>query len=220
MGAALPWQAEIAALLSQIGCVTVPSCVLEKAYQGQPLTADESRMLADHPRTGSDLVANIPRLEDVATIIRLQHRGFDGTGDPPAGPAAYDIPLGARVLKVALDYDALRARGLSPVQAMVELHLRRGPYDPAVLGALEAVIGFEETSEIREISLKELNTGMILAEDLLSTDGTLLVTKGQEVSTSLRERLRNFAQNGRITGSLRVLCTTRQQRAPAQPVGA
>ena len=220
LGETFPWQAEIAALLSQIGCVTVPSFVLEKAYQGKALTEDETQMLAKHPRTGADLVANIPRLEDVAAMIRLQHKCFNGSGEPADGPVGQDIPLGARVLKVALDYDALAAGGLSPVQAIVELHVRRGHYDPVVLEALEATVGFEEASEIKDLALKDLSTGMILAEDLLSTDGTLLVSKGQEVTTSLRERLKNFAQNGRITGTIKVLCTIRQQRAVAQPVNA
>ena len=217
LGQTFPWQAEIAALLSQIGCVTVPSFVLEKAYQGEPLTDDESRMLAKHPHIGADLVANIPRLEDVAAMIRLQQKGFSGAGEPSDGPVGTRIPLGARVLKVALDYDALTAGGWSPVQAVVELRLRRGEYDPSVLESLEAVVGFDEAAEIKDLALKDLSAGMILADDLFSTDGTLLVSKGQEVTISLRERLKNFAQNGRITGILRVLCMTRHQRAIALP---
>src|SRR5262249_44747927 len=35
------WQMEVAAMLSQIGCVTLPPGVAEKVYHGAPLTPDE-----------------------------------------------------------------------------------------------------------------------------------------------------------------------------------
>lgn len=200
-----PWQCEIAAMLSQIGCVTVPSSTLNRMYHGQRLTDDDSQMLAAHPSVGRELVANIPRLESVAEIIGYQQTCFDGAGTSSDSVAGKEIPLGARILKVALDFDTLKWGGLRDIDAIVELRGRPKWYDPNVLAALEAVAGFEESFEIQEVPLKDLSTHMILADDVTTIDGALLVSKGQEVTTSMRQRLSNFAQNGRIEDPIRVL---------------
>lgn len=200
-----PWQCEIAAMLSQIGCVTVPPNTLDKMYHGQALNAQESQMLEAHPAVGRDLVANIPRLEHVAEIIAYQQKRFDGSGIPADSVANKEIPLGARILKVALDYDELKWGGDADVQVLVELRRRAEWYDPEILAAMEAVIGFEMKSQIREVGLKDLTTNMVLAEDVVTADGTLLVTKGQEVTSSLYQRLRNFSKTREIQEPVRVL---------------
>jgi response regulator RpfG family c-di-GMP phosphodiesterase len=205
LGVEQSWQCEIAATLSQIGCITVPPNVLEKVYHGHELSRDESRMLAGHPAVGSNLVAKIPRLEPVAEIIAYQQKRFNGSGPPAKPVAGSNIPLGARILKTALDYDTLRWSGIEDFDVMLELSERTGWYDPQVLSALENVIGLEGSFEAQDVDLKQLTTQMILAEDVITNDGTLLVTKGQEVTASLKQRLLNFAQNGRVADSVRVL---------------
>ena len=200
-----PWQFEIAAMLSQIGCVTVPPDTLDKVYHGGTLKPEEVEMLEGHPAVGRDLVANIPRLENVAKIIACQQKRFVATGTPPDSVAGEDIPLGARILKVALDYDTLKWSGDTDLQVTVELRRRSGWYDPEVLAALETVVGFETAIEIQEIAVKDLAMHMIIAEDVTTTDGMLLVSKGQEVTPSLYQRLRNFAKNKRIKEPMRVL---------------
>lgn len=205
MGIKKSWQLEIAVMLSQIGCVTVPTDTLEKCYHGRSLSKEESDMLKKHPSVGRDLVRNIPRLESVADAIAYQEKCFDGSGLPEDSVAGKDIPIGARILKVALDYDTLRWSGLKDVDAIVGLRERPGRYDADILTALEATIGFEEALEVREIKLEELTISMILAADVISTDGALLVSKGQDVTPSMCERLKNFSRNRRIEEPIRVL---------------
>ena len=78
-----------------------------------------------HPRIAADLVGNIPRLREVAEIIAYQEKRFDGGGLPPDGASGGRIPLGARVLKVALDFDTLEAH--VPLQAQCRKPRGRGP---------------------------------------------------------------------------------------------
>ena len=63
------WQVEIAAMLSQIGCVAVSSDTLAHHYTGTKLTPAEEKELSTLPAVGGDLVRHIPRLETVADII-------------------------------------------------------------------------------------------------------------------------------------------------------
>ena len=212
-----PWQFEVAAMLSQIGCVTVPPNTLNKVYYGQTLAVDESQMLEAHPSVGRDLVANIPRLEAVAEIIAHQQKCFDGSGSPSDSVAGKEILLGARILKVAIDYDTLKWSGLADLEAIAELRKHSEWYDPDVLTAL-AIIGIEESFEIQEVGAKDLRTYMIVADDVISTDGALLVSKGQDVTPVLRQRLRNFERNGRLESPIRVLVRTVSGSRAAEPV--
>ena len=199
------WQYEIAAMLSQIGCVTVPPDTIDKIYHGHALTDEEKEMLAAHPKIGRDLIANIPRLENVAQAIAYQQKRFDGSGIPSDSVAGTDIPLGARVLKVALDYDTLKWSGETDIQVFSELRMRSGWYDPKVLEAMEAVVGCEAAIRICEVRVDQITVRMILAEDVTTTDGALVVNKGQEVTESLRERLRNFARHRGLREPIQVL---------------
>ena len=210
------WQFEIAAMLSQIGCVTVPQNTLEKLYHGRAPTSEEFQMLEAHPAVGRDLVANIPRLEEVAQIIAYQQKRFDGSGVPSGSVSGKQIPLGSRILKVALDYDTLKWSGLTDVDVLVELRQRPGWYDPEILAVMEAIVGFEESFEVQKVAVKDLTTQMTLAEDVTTTEGALVVSKGQEVTPSLRQRLKNFARNRNLAEPIKVLVRTKAGSRPVQ----
>ena len=195
LGIGHSWQFEIAALLSQVGCISLTSDVLEKIYRGQLLTTPERRMFLAHPQVGHDLIANIPRLGSVAEIILYQEKDYNGGGVPENNVAGQDIPLGARALHATLDFDTLVAAGKSEAQAITTLRSRNGRYDPAVVDALGTATKEEtQTWQRRRVALADLIPGMVLAEEITTDRGLLLVSQGQEVTPSLLARLRNFAR--------------------------
>jgi len=90
------WEFSIAALLSQLGCVSLPSDLVEKVYAGASLSKEEEEMFKNHPLVGAQLLKNIPRLERVAAMIALQLKGtsrktifrFDACVKSPIFPSA------------------------------------------------------------------------------------------------------------------------------------
>jgi response regulator RpfG family c-di-GMP phosphodiesterase len=200
-----PWQFEMAAMLSQVGWVILPEEALGKLYRGQALTDEESQLFRQHPMIASNLLSNIPRMEEVAEIIRYQEKHFDGSGDPVDHRQGKSIPLGARILKAALDFDVLEVNGTPSQQALKSLKDRQGWYDPAVLQAMEAFLGGESRRILKELSLRELTSNMVLAEDLYTIRGQLLISKGQEVNAVIISRLMNFAKGTGIREPIRVL---------------
>lgn len=200
-----PWQLETAAILSQIGCVILPEEALKKLYQGQPLSAEESQLFNMHPFITSDLLGNIPRMGEIAEIIAYQEKHFDGSGIPHEPREGKDIPLGARMLKVLLDFDTLEAGGLERNDAVVELRTRPGSYDPRVLAAFEKVVAEEEGCEVWDVTVAKLADGMILDRDIYTVDGRLLIARGYTVNSAMRERLKNFARKPGIREPIRVL---------------
>jgi response regulator RpfG family c-di-GMP phosphodiesterase len=199
------WECEIAAMLSQIGCITIPSDTLERFCHGKTLLRSELEMIQAHPGVGRDLVAHIPRLEGVARIIAYQQKCFDGSGVPEDDVAGQEIPLGARILKAALDYDAAHWGRHNELDAVSHLVSHARWYDPAVLEALKAVVGIQESQLQSQISLRELVPGMTLCDDVRTGDGMVVVTKGQEVTQALCQRIHNFARHRRIQEPICVL---------------
>jgi response regulator RpfG family c-di-GMP phosphodiesterase len=199
------WQIEIAAMLSQIGCITVPEETMMKVYNGKSLSAEELGMLQAHPQIGHDFINRIPRLESVAEIIAYQEKHFNGSGAPHNQKRGHEIPLGARILKVALDCDKLAESKLSDSDVFREIKCRGEWYDPAVVEALRQVLEDQQSHyEAMYVMIGDLNEKMILAEDVILRNGFLLIAKGQEVSASLRLRLENFQMRGAIQEPIKI----------------
>ena len=187
------WKIDTAAMLSQVGCITVPEQVLNKVDSGLKLTEEEECLFKAHPRIASDLLSHIPRMNEVADIIANQNQHFDGASVSESGLTGKQIPIGARILKVVLDFDLLESKGLTKGKALKELDRRPGWYDPNVLGALRQIIGDDAKYMTREVFLKELRPGMILSDNVMTLKGQLLISRGNNVSTVLIQRLKNFA---------------------------
>jgi response regulator RpfG family c-di-GMP phosphodiesterase len=190
------WPIDVAAMLSQVGCAALPSATLERYYQGEHLSDEERDVVTRLPDTAEQLIADIPRLDAVREILRYQDIRFDGrdetNAEVPGRPARGKIPIGARLLKVALDFDLLEMRGV-PINDIVQSLLSRtGWYDPAILTALRNEHGSGEAGgTAQQIRLVDVRVGMVFAADVRSDNGMLLVARGQEVSGSLVERIRH-----------------------------
>jgi response regulator RpfG family c-di-GMP phosphodiesterase len=193
------WQLEVAAMLSPIGTITLPPETLEKVYDGRPLSDAEQAMVSRAPAIAQQLLGNIPRLEPVCEILtHLETR--PGESDEPLAS-----PVGARLLKLVLDYDALETRGLSEQEALDALRGRRGVYDVELLAAFATFLGRQAEAITRELSLARLLPGMVFIADVRSVSGALLIARGHEVTSSLLERIRNFSGGRGVVEPLRVL---------------
>jgi hypothetical protein len=183
---------EVAAMLSQIGSVTLPTDLLERHYSGKTLTHAERVAVERVPRVSGEVVMGIPGLDEVGGILTALNRRFDGQGVAPDAPRGEEIPWGARVLKVLLDLDILETRGCSPQVAVQAIRERAGWYDPDIVEAVAAMRQIEQRSRrVVEVEVAAVLPGMVLTEDIRTVQGLLLVARGQEVSERLVERLRN-----------------------------
>jgi response regulator RpfG family c-di-GMP phosphodiesterase len=204
LGVRETWPYETAAMLSQIGCMVLPNESLEKIYHGRPLSVEETSLFEMHPAIAADLLAHIPRMQEVAQIVAYQQKRMDGSGPPEDSTSGAEIPLGARILKVVLDFDALLLAGHSNLEALNELGQRPGWYDPDVLAAMDEAIGMEDHYEIKEMPARALREKMVIAEDVLTRKGLLLISRGHEVGRPLIERLATVQQTSGIREPIRV----------------
>jgi response regulator RpfG family c-di-GMP phosphodiesterase len=181
------WEFEAAALLSQLGCVVLPESTPNRAAQG------------------SDLIRRIPRLDGVADIIASQDKRFNGAGHPADGRKGVEIPFGARALKIALDYDGLRATGYAAAAAIDEMRSRAGWYDSSILEALgraqSDLAGYVQCV----VPVRSVTAEMILDENLRSPSGGLLARRGFVITEMSVPRLVEYLDRKMIPEHVRVL---------------
>jgi diguanylate cyclase (GGDEF)-like protein/putative nucleotidyltransferase with HDIG domain len=92
-----------AALLHDIGKVAIPDEILHKPG---PLTAEEWKLMRQHPVIGERILRVLPGLGAVARIVRHEHERWDGGGYPD-GLTGEQIPVGSRVILAADTYHAI-----------------------------------------------------------------------------------------------------------------
>ncbi|HVZ36834.1 MAG TPA: response regulator, partial [Polyangiaceae bacterium] len=63
------WQLEAAAMLSQIGYMSLPVELVDKIYYGERLTPEEAALASGVPQLATKLLEHIPRLEPVMQIL-------------------------------------------------------------------------------------------------------------------------------------------------------
>ncbi|MCK5547509.1 MAG: response regulator, partial [Thermoplasmata archaeon] len=200
------WQFELAAMLSQIGCVTIPAEILSKASMGETLSDAEEKLFSSHPQIAERLLANIPRLERIASIIKGQREPFSAHNEEEQLSKQRMTTVGSELLKIALDFDELISRGLSHESAITALRKREGEYNPNMITTLEKyeIDEIEQRGHIENVGIADLKIGMIIDEDVLSNSGAPVLRKGQEVTSLLIERLHNFAEGVGIREPFRI----------------
>lgn len=191
------WALRLAVMLGQIGRITVPQGLLDRSELGRPLSDQERGLMVRLPEVSARLLEHIPRLEEVARIVRYQSKHYDGTGFPPDGVRGEELPLGARILGCVRHYLECEGRRMAPLEALAELGKAHGRHDPKVLRALGELLGPSGATEdlpVRALALDELEPGMVLAEDVSTDSGLLLFSKGSSLGASHIEKIQNFAR--------------------------
>ena len=135
-----PWRFEAAAMLSQLGCVTLNPELVQAAYAGVTLQAEDQARFAAHPEAASNLLVHIPRMEPVAWMIgkQLSEDTLTVSGDIPDSHPE-EIVLGANILKLAVAFDNLKLRGLSDEEAVARLRIRRDEFGVKLIDELAGI---------------------------------------------------------------------------------
>ena len=198
------WRFELAAFLSHIGCIILPAETLEKLHCGKDLSKAEEEEYITHPAVGRNLLSNIPRLELVAEMIGRQQDILDA-GDSQKPLDEWDIAvIGGQILKAVIEFDRLSFTGKSPGAVLNQMRSGEGNYMSEVLDALEKTLAGKSEIIIQCDSLSDLREGMVLHEDITSTDDMKLVAQGSELSGNLISFLKRFSERRSIKFPIQV----------------
>jgi CheY-like chemotaxis protein len=179
------WDIEMAAMLSQVGCVTIAPELAERICRGAVLSPDEEEVAIALPLVAERILAAIPRLERVREILRRVNEPWvlDSTFVNP--------PVGSSMLRLLSDFDRLESRGAS-VADVIDRLSASGQYSPNVVEGLARMSWFLGShAETVELPLSRVALGMVLASDVRNPLGILLIARGQDVTAGIQERIQN-----------------------------
>ncbi len=127
------------AILHDVGKMQVSDYILRKPL---PLTDAERTEMRRHTIAGEHILSRRPFFELARQIARSHHENWDGSGYPD-GLKGPQIPLAARIVRLADVYDALISErpykpAWEPARAAEAIRQGRGTlFDPAVVDAFQ-----------------------------------------------------------------------------------
>jgi len=196
----------LCALLHEIGTVGLDDDILKSSTLGAGKLDDA---LITHPAIGAEIVGKVKRFASLTENILHQNENIDGTGFP-GHLSGDDIPIGARIIRVVKDFDFLIAgkandRKMSIANAYAWMKERSGVwYDQHILQSFIDLLGKRESDENEmefSIGIEALKPGDKLLEDLILHNGNVMLKAGQEVNSTMIEKLKEYEEtyNTKVT---------------------
>ena len=191
-------QVYLCALLHEIGLAARKDSkpTLMKRNAGIPSTPDANSVL------GAEIVGRIKRFAPLMSVIKHQDENYNGTGGP-SHLKGDDIPIGSRIIRVLKNYDYFVAaennrNRMTATSARRFLTDYSGVlYDPNVVKAFLAVMSDVDQADGLErcVSVNEVKVGTVVKRDVYLSNGSLMLTAGQEISEALLEKLKRIEKD-------------------------
>jgi response regulator RpfG family c-di-GMP phosphodiesterase len=192
---------EAAGSLHDVGLIGIPREIIGK--KGSQRTAAEEALYEQHPALGYAILNSVPKLEQVSILVKSHHEWFNGAGYPD-GLKKEEIPRGARIVAVANAYDHISARkDISGKDVLHRLHKLAGDeLDPSIVSAAIEVFSALEKADKSEgaVTLADLRPDMVLAQELRTHSGRLLMAKDSVLKEAYLERIKRFHAIDPIVG--------------------
>lgn len=191
----------MAAALYNIGKLTWDDKLLSSP--SDLLYKEDKVRYRQYPETGESLLLALEPIQNAGLIIRNHQERWDGQGYPDR-LAGENIPLGSRILRLAVDFIELQRgmildRKLSRDVALLLMKKHAGRlYDPEVCElfvelcttlAPDLVLA---DSTIVSLDVRRLEPGMVLARNLYADNGMLLLNEGKQLTRALIDKLAVF----------------------------
>lgn len=184
------WEIDVASIFSLVGCISLTPDLIEKIVTNKSLTSEEKKLYDNHPILGYKLLNNIPRLGNVAKIVLLQNITKVENLPKELTGVIKEIPQGSKILRAAFEYEQATLKSNNINELKTILKYKEPSLDSEVYAALEKVLQKESNREIKSIPVNQISIGMTFTEDVLTTTGVKVVSKMQEATESVIERIR------------------------------
>jgi ActR/RegA family two-component response regulator len=212
-----PWRFEVAAMMSQLGCVTLDPDTIDAVYAGRELSPEEKTQCIEHPLMAQEFLKTIPRLESIAWMIAYQNRWLPDDWDF-GDREMREMRLGAQILRAALAFDLDLRKNHSRVEAALSLKRRFDDLDARIVDALVELEPEKAGEDSSSVPIAQLAGGMILEQEVRTDKGLLIAAKGQEITAPLLLKLKTFAAKQYIPNE--VVVSPAKRACAALPAGA
>lgn len=215
------WQYELAATLCLIGFISIPQPIQDKIYANHGLTREEQDLVSHAPLIAHDLLKKIPRFESIAEIILNQNKPYHLYKESDRFGVEDPVELGSQMLKLAIDVDKFITAGM-PSEEIKQKLIADGEkvYNPRLTVALLDFFDDYHHYATVALSVFDLQEGMVLDQNVFSTNGALLMVKGQEITDAVLPRIMNFQKYVGIRQPIQILVPSSDQKKSRINMGA
>lgn len=190
----------LSAMLHSLGKVGLPHKIKTKPLKS--MTKSEFEEFAQYPALGAQAFTPFKPLDQVAENILNHRERFDGTGFPNH-LKGMEIPLAARIVGIIVDYYDLQSGliypvKMSPQDACNHIIDHKVHYDPEVLSVFLKTLDHipaetQKNAEMKLVMVNHLKPGMILARDLISKHGFVLIPKDKVCTPELINKVKSMS---------------------------
>lgn len=187
----------LAGLLYGIGKIGLKESLIYKPYEY--FTHEQQEEFSQYPTLGELTLSSYKGLDDVANLIASHREYVDGSGFPNRKKGAA-IPMGARIICCSLDFCLLRkglllAKEHTADQTKKYIKMKdKLLYDSRVVSLICDVVDELDLTYVSEneksIPSTELQVGMVLSRDLLTSSNMMLLPKGQALTREQVDKMK------------------------------
>lgn len=181
------WEIKRALDLQNFGIALLPAQLHALISKHGLSVLDRSPVARNYHLLAAGLLKDIPRFENVARIIALQAKNFNGTGEPLNEIVrGEEIPFGARFLHIIIDLVRPSSGITRGTELLHEMEKLSAKYD---VNIIKQILGKNIHTEQKLIEaslpITGLGQGMMLVDDVRTIEGQLLLKSDQVLNETL-----------------------------------
>lgn len=188
-------------------------CFLPEKFRHNPIYKDgviANKIMEQVPEFARKMMSKVTGYENEMLILYHIYENFDGSGIPKR-KKLWEIPLGSRILRVAIDFEDKMSKGSAKEAKVMEKLFFESQklYDYHVLAYLDQYLANIQTKPIRgrpgperRVFKRDLVPGMIISRNILTESGMHLVSAGTKLDFDLIEKMRDIIQDDKVIGDL------------------
>jgi putative two-component system response regulator len=170
---------------------------------------EKSEQMSRVPKFAHDVISNIDGFAEIAEILKHVYENYDGTGIPDK-IKGWEIPLGARILRVVCDfYDFMKQTNDNVGKSIDELyHEGKRLYDLRVITMMDQFFAWQNSSgkfkTEMPVTRRELEEGMTLSRNIITQSGMKLMSAGTVLSEEKVDKILMITKGDPVIGKMYV----------------
>lgn len=187
------WELTVASRLALVGMSCLGDTMAKTFFGANPATDPWRRVLTKATGVSARLVRRVPRLESVSRIIELIPATRGGCHEAREMGADPIVVVGATVLHTSILWNAIEWQGLRPAEVIGETRSLLPDLQQRFVDGLRHLSPSEDNRPAVVAHPEDLEPGMVLHADVVSSEGTTLLRAGSRLTGALIEKLRDLA---------------------------
>jgi response regulator RpfG family c-di-GMP phosphodiesterase len=170
----------------------------------------QNEAMLQYPENVQAVMKFMPNSEEIQSLLYHIYENFDGTGIPKK-LKSWEIPLGSRILRVAIDFEYLNTKNSGRESKVIDIMFEQinRLYDFRVLAFYDQYLAYKNSrpglsgKALEEsIAPSGLREDMFLSRNIITSSGLKLLSSGTRLTDANIERIQSILTADSIIGKI------------------